>query len=67
MAEQSFNPLSEIHLQSLNRLLAECARTRDYLAKCEGCGLDVEEEKAKNAQTIAIGERIKKQFFPNES
>lgn len=66
MLDDNLNPLSDVHLASLNKCINECMKTKDYLHKCKSCGIDVEEEIAKNQQTLMIGQSIKQTFFPGE-
>jgi hypothetical protein len=67
MAEQQRNnPLTDEHLTKLNRLIQECTATREYLRKCENCGLNVEPEQHKNNQQLDVATKLKAAFFPNE-
>lgn len=53
------------HLDILNSVLAECAKTREECERCNKCGINVDPEAAKNAEQESIASRIKAAYFPN--
>lgn len=59
------NPLTEEHLAILNKIIASCSRTREYLQRCERCNIDVTREMADNIEQLSVCEAIKREFFPN--
>jgi hypothetical protein len=58
-------PMNSEHLAALDKLLKSCAETAAYCESCEACDLDVDPEKAKNAEQLAIARKIKAKFFPD--
>ena len=61
---KSRGPLTDAHLETINKLLRACAETEEYCKKCEACGLDVDPERTKNAEQMDIAKRLKAMFFP---
>lgn len=64
---RKINPLTNEHLARLNHLIQACTETREYLNKCEKCGLNVEPEQHKNNQQLDVAAKLKQTFFPNET
>lgn len=57
--------LTNGHLQTLNSVLSECAKTRELCEACVKCGINIDPEQAKNAEQESIASRLKATFFPN--
>lgn len=60
------NPLGPDQLKTLNELLASCAASEEYMAKCEAAFVDVSRERRENAEQAKIAQAMKAQFFPME-
>lgn len=60
------NPLNRQHLGMLNKLLASCAETREFLKKCSAANIDVDKEVQENDTQEKMAAELKRQFFPQE-
>ena len=62
MAKQK---LPKDKLDECNQLIKACEETRQYLALCKECELNVDEEITTNEEQARIAAKIKAKFFPN--
>lgn len=60
---KKITPPAEI-LDRLNKVLESCGETRQYLADCKDCGLDVDREIRVNDEQADVAKRIKAKFYP---
>lgn len=60
------SPLDNGHLETLRKLSKSCAETREFLAKCKECMLDVDKECDLNEDQARVCEQIQRTFFPQE-
>lgn len=58
-------PLTDKHLELLNKVIKSCAETREYLQNCKECNLDVEPEIRRNDEQLKTASLIKAKNFPN--
>lgn len=65
MAE--INPLNAETKRKVDKLLAACKDTSEYLAKCKRCELDVDEQIQDNGNQQRVLTKIKREFFPKEA
>ena len=64
MAANSDNPFTQEDLAAINHVLELVARHKDLLAKCQRCGLPVEDHVARMETDGRLAEALKTEFFP---
>lgn len=57
--------VTDVRLDTLNKVIQSCAETAEYGQQCKACGLDVEREMRENAEQLKTAEALKRQFFPD--
>lgn len=58
-------PLGPAALSAINDLLRETNITEEFCKQCEGCKINVDKERALNAEQQQIAQAIKRSFFPS--
>ncbi len=64
---ETSSPLTQQHLELLNKVLKSCAETDTYCQKCLDCGIEVTPEQRTNLEQQRTAAKIKAQFFPNSA
>jgi hypothetical protein len=59
------SPLTNDHLERLNRVLKSCAEIREVISRCKDCGLTVDREEKLNDEQEKVASKIKENFFPD--
>ena len=60
------HPLTADHLAVLNGVLSAIPTTRELIAKCKLCGLDVDQAEQMTEQQHQLATKLKQAFFPHE-
>lgn len=59
------SPLTDAHLQAIDRVLDRCVRIRGLLENCRKCDLDIEEPLRQIEEQLQRAEKLKATFYPD--
>jgi len=58
------NPLTQEDLALLQEIVANAKTHRDLIARCQECGLSIDDKYARNEMHITVAQKIIDKFFP---
>lgn len=59
------NPLTQDHVDAINRVLRSATDIKDTIDACEECGLDMTDRRGRHEAQQQIATQIKKIFMPH--
>jgi len=59
------NPLTQDHVDAVNRVLRSATDIQDTINACKECGLDMEDRQGKHDAQQAFASQVKKIFMPH--
>lgn len=58
------NPLRPEDCDCLDKVIESTVQMREFLAKCQTCGLPIKEAINRNEEHAKLASEVKRQFFP---